>query len=659
MKENQEQTHRDRGSSASLEIFFLLIGGLLIVFLGQYLVQISPHKFITSLLLLVGVSSFLIGIIASNSGTIASRLDKLLGKIAAFMNVSKPQVPLLFFGLSLSLASRAAASNALIAHSPWHAWIWIAGWLSVIAALWRGSVKDILQGSDRWDWLLTGILAIIALTTRLIQLDQVPYTLSGDEGSVGLMAWDYSTGVRNNLLIMGWFSFPALQFLPASILQEIFGRSVLPIRIPSAIGGTLAVLAVYWCVRHMFGRLPGLIAAIFLTFFHYHLLFSRIALTNIWDGFFLIVMITAIWFAWQENNRLAFIGAGVAIGLGQFFYSTGHLLPIYALLWILVLWKSRPKVDRTSGIIVMFLVAAAIVLPLALFYVENPNELAAPLNRVTILKEDWIQEKSLITGDSVFMIFAKQFWDAILGFTTRHLTGVYSPGAPMLHPLPSTLFIAGLIITLLRIKKPEYNILLICLVGPVLASTLSLKPPNAQRLLLAAPIVSIIIALPLYEIYRQISATKPQYKPHYAAATIVFMLLIGYSELGIFNQSMQEGHYSDSKSLMARDIAELLRQQETDLEIYFLGQPVMDYNTLPCLPYIAYNATGHDLTLPIDWTQFPDLDGKPTAFVILAQNAEALPEVEQRFPQGTTNVGLDGAGQTLYYYRLIHPPSEN
>ncbi len=659
MTENHDQNHPERGSSASLESTLLMIGGLLIVFLGQYLAQLSPHKLITTTLLAVGAFGFLIGVLASNSAATATMLQKSLGKPASRLGVSKGQVLLLIFGFSLSLASRAAAGNSLQAHSPWHVLIWIVGCLAVLAGCWRGSLKESMRDIDRRDWILVGVLAAVALAARLIQLDQVPYTVSGDEGSVGLMAWDYETSVRNNYFIMGWFSFPALQFWPASLMQEIFGRSVLAMRIPSAIGGALSVLAVYWSARLMFGRLTGVIAALFLAFFHYHLLFSRIALTNVWDGFFLMLMIVSLWSAWQENRRLAFLSAGLAIGLGQFFYTTAHLLPAYALLWLLILYKSRPKTGRLPGIACAILVTAVVVLPLALFYFQNPNELSAPLNRVSILKGDWIRDTSLTTGDSVFMIFAKQFWQTIQGFTASPILGVYSPGRPMLLVLPATLFIAGLILTLLRIKQPQYNILLIALVGPVLASTFSVGPPNAQRLLLAAPIVAIVIALPLQEIHQQINAARAQYHSIYAAAAIVFMLLVGYFEVRFFQQAMAEGRYSDSKSRIAREIGETLRQQGKDLAVYFLGQPVMGYNTLPCLPYIAANATGHDMSWPIDWTQYPELGGSPAAFVILAQNAEALPEIEGKFPQGTTIVGRDESGQPSYYIRLLQTSPDN
>jgi hypothetical protein len=191
--------------------------------------------------------------------------------------------------------------------------------------------------------------------------------------------------------------------------------------------------------------------------------------------------------------------------------------------------------------------------------------------------------------------------------------------------------------------------------GPILASTFSVSPPNAQRLLYASPIVAVIIALPLHEIHQQIRTTKPQYNTHFATAAVIFMLIVSYSEIRFFNQAMQEGRYSDVKSLVARKIGETIRQQETELEVYFLGQPVMGYNTLPCLPYIASNASGHDVSWPIDWEQLPSRIEEPTAFVILEHNAEALTEIEQRYPQGTTIVERDDTGKPLYYFRTLEP----
>jgi 4-amino-4-deoxy-L-arabinose transferase-like glycosyltransferase len=644
-----------QNGALSLQRPLLMVGGLLLTLLSQHLMQLSPHKLINLVLLLLGAAAFLFGMMFSTPGRTTRFLQAGVEKIARFLNVSEIQVLLILFGLSLSLASRSAAGNSLTAHSPLYGLIWIGGFLLVIMGCWRRPSKDSPSTLDRWDWITLGILLIVSLATRVVYLNEIPVTVSGDEGSVGMMAWDYKTGVRNNLLIMGWFSFPALQFMPASLFQGILGQSVVAMRLPSAIGGALAVLATYWAVRQMFGRIPGILAGLFLSAFHYHLLFSRISLANIWDGFFLMAMIAGLWIAWKDNERYAFLVAGAAIGLGQYFYTTSHLLPIYAILWLLILRKSRPAEGRLPGLVSLTLVLLAFVLPLTLFYVENPNELMAPLSRVSILKADWIRGATQSTGKHAIVIFAELFWKTILGFTASPMNGVYSPGTPMLLTIPATLFLAGLLITVIRIKDPRYNILLIGLLGPLFASTFSVEPPNAQRLLFTAPLVSALIILPINEIWSQLVAAKPQFRSALTTAVIALMVVIGFLEVKFFLNAMAEGRYSDRKSFVARRVAGFLHDQGDDIQVYFFGQPVMDYHTLPSLPYIAHNATGHDMRLPLDSDQNPPIEGENIAIVLLPQNFEVLSEVERQFPQGKTITEHDDKGDIIFIVRLVQP----
>lgn len=655
MSSEQNSPNSGENRTISLERSTLMAGGLLLTLLSQHLMQVSPHHAINFTLLVLGGLSFLLGLLLSSPERVDAFPYTAFGIIARYLNISRIQVLLILYGLSFSLASRSAAGNSLTAHSELHGLIWVLGWSLVVVGCWQRPTKGATSGLDRWDWIALGALLFISLAARVVQLESLPYTVSGDEGSVGLMAWDYRTGARDNILIMGWFSFPALQFLPASWLQHVLGRSILAMRLPSALGGALVVLATYWAIRAMFGRLPGFLAGLFLCAFHYHLLFSRISLPNVWDGFFLMAMIAGLWIGWREDERYAFILAGAAIGLGQYFYTTSHLLPIYALIWSFILRLTRPAEKRLPGFVTLILVLVAVLLPLALFYVENPNELFAPLSRVSLLKPDWIQETTQATGKHAVAIFAEQFRKTVLGFTVAPIIGVYSPGAPMLLTLPATLFLAGLIIAVVRVKDPRYCILLIGLAGPIFASTFSVGPPNAQRLLFSAPIVAALVVQPLFEIWNQLVEARPGYRALVSAAVIAVVAVIGVFEVRFFIKAMDEGRYSDAKSALARHVAEYLQDLADDIQVYFFGHPVMDYHTLPSLPYIAGNATGYDIRLPLDDGQNPPIEGMDIVFVVLPQNVEALSELEQRFPGGEMITKYDEQGQPIFYAYRVQP----
>ncbi len=207
----------------------------------------------------------------------------------------------------------------------------------------------------------------------------MPYVLSGDEGSAGLTAWEFRTGARDNLLSLGWFSFPALYFGLLSVSQAVFGRTAEAIRLVSALAGALTIPALYWMARQMFGRPAALAAAAWLGAFHVHVFFSRLAYNNIFDGLLFVLAAGGLWLGWQEGRRDGFLLAGLSLGLSQYFYTTARLTPIVLTIWVVLLaFHRRPDRARTSGLAAAGLAALAVFLPLGMLYDLTPISCSSP-----------------------------------------------------------------------------------------------------------------------------------------------------------------------------------------------------------------------------------------------------------------------------------------
>jgi hypothetical protein len=277
------------------------------------------------------------------------------------------------------------------------------------------------------------------------------------------------------------------------------------------------------------------------------------------------------------------------------------------------------------------------------------------MNRVSLLKADWIAHTTATTGKNPAIIFGEQFWKTLQGFTARPILGVYSPGIPMLLTIPATLFLAGCLIAVLRIRDPRYAILIIGVLGPVIAGTFSVGPPNAQRLLFATPIVAILVMLPIHEIRSLLIKAWPQSAPILSILIVALALGLGVGEIRFFIKATSEGRYSDQKSQLAREIGDYLLSQDREVEVYFFGKPLMDYNTLPCLPYIASNATGYDMTLPLESTQNPPIENSRGIFIFVPDQFDALKTVEQSYPNGTTHIETNEEGQIQFYARTLGP----
>ncbi len=111
----------------------------------------------------------------------------------------------------------------------------------------------------------------------------------------------------------------------------------------------------------MFGKRTAWFTAVFLSAFHFHIHFSRIGLNNIWDGFWYVVTIGALWYGWEKDRRNAYILAGLSLGISQYFYSSSRTILALILAWVILaailrssppetrLGKSRPDAACNHG----------------------------------------------------------------------------------------------------------------------------------------------------------------------------------------------------------------------------------------------------------------------------------------------------------------------
>lgn len=555
----------------------------------------------------------------------------------------------IFFGIVLSLASRPAAGNDRIAHSPWHAVLWILGVGLVILGCWRKEDSSEYGGLDRQDIFLIGLFFIISFILRVAYLDVLPYSLTGDEGETGLYGLQFVEGLRNNLLDMGWNEFPALYFWLVSLAQRILGPTISAIRIVSVIGGSLSVIAVYWTSRQMFSRTHAFFAAAFLAGMHFHILFSRVAVNNIWDGLFLVLMIGGLWVAWRYNLRWSFILVGAAIGLSQFFYTTGHLIPVYTLLFVILLYFSSREKGRLPGIVAMALVALALVLPLGLYWLDNLHELIIPMRRVTLLSSVSIENYVNQTGQSALFLFGEQLKTTVLGLISEPIQGLYRPSTPMLLPISGMLFVTGCVISLVRFRNPRYSILLIGLLGPIFAGALSVEAPNSQRLLFTTPLAAILVGIALAEFVYLLQVAWPRQRSFISIIPITILaVIIAHSLSFFFSEAMPDQRFSDRGGLIAREISEFLKDKPAGTDVYIVGPAEIGFYSIPSLPYLSPHVNGYDLFWPLENEQ--ELPHPSENLILLFQplTDDYYSEIRAFYPNAKLEAVFDRTNMILF-----------
>jgi 4-amino-4-deoxy-L-arabinose transferase-like glycosyltransferase len=634
------------------------VGGGLLLLLAQWVGRSLPEgqrlpSFLLSLaggLLLLGGAQIFV------RGALPDRLGRGLGRLAAFLRVTPTQVVLLALALCFAWLTRLAAGDGLLARQ---AAVAVLAWLLAIGLAVAGSVSRPTTRAagtspwpaiDRWDVLLMLGLFVLALALRATAMTRFPNTYSGDEGSSGLFAVELLTGKANNLFSLGWFSFPALYFTVQSAAIALLGQTVEAVRLTSALAGALTVVALYALGRAMFDRTTAVLAALYLAVSHYHIHMSRIALNNVWDGLFGTAAILGLWYGWRSGRRIGFIVCGLALGLGQYFYVTIRLLPILFLIWAAVaFWRQRALFrERLAGLVLAAFIALVVFLPLGLYFAAHPDEFQAPMNRVTIFGSDWL-EGQLAQGDRTTAdVIRDQAISGALGFTHEPLKLLYNPGSALLLTGAGVFFLLGVLWALLNFDL-RYLLLFLPLLAVIASNAVSQDSPASQRYVLAMPLVSLFVALPLGQAAAWLRAHYPRARAAIAVAALVVMAVIAAVDINYyFNRVYDTYVLGGINTTAATEIAYFLRDKEpAGQEVYFFGFPRMGYFSLSTIPFLAPDKVGLDVIEPLTGPADFPLRG-PTLFIFLPERLSELEFVRQRYPGGAYQEFIGADGGLLY-----------
>jgi hypothetical protein len=640
---------RQKASAASF-----MLGGAVLSFLSQQAQQDLPLdlRLSASILLGIGILFFAIGIWFTRKEESPRRLLTALDKIADWFSIQPWQVSFLFVSIPLVILVHFAAGDSERMPSPFPAWTaWIIAASFMILAGWRFGAFS-LRGHSRL-FVIALVFAILAFTLRGIATGQIPILLNGDEASAGIYGARILDGSVNNPFITGWYSFPSLYFWIPAIGIKLFGQTTEALRIPSAVVGALTVGALYLAGQAIFNKRVGLIAAILLLGFHQHIHFSRIGLNNIWDGFFYVLTVGTVWYGWSRENRNALLLAGLSMGLAQYFYPSSRTIIVLVYGWLFVSafldWKKFKRLF--PGLLLMTLAMGIVLLPLAWFYINHPEEFMAPLQRVSILGS-WMTNEIAITGKTEKEILLNQIWLGIQSFTYLPLQHWYRPEVPFLRPVSATLFLLGLIFLLFRFRESRTYLLVFWIIMFILLGGLSESTPASQRYVAAAPVCIMLAAFALDEMAALAESFWPKSGRWANVIALAIVVFASASDINFYFNTYTPKSVTDldaSNGMVAQQLANYLKDKPVGTQVIFFGQPLMGYYSIPSTQYLAPQATGLDIT---DWSapNHPMPTSQNLVFVFLPINANQIPSVLKDYPGGPVLGQKSPTGQTLYYY---------
>jgi SAM-dependent methyltransferase len=495
---------------------------------------------------------------------------------------------------------------------------------------------------NRWELLGLAGMVVAAFLVRFLQLDEIPYVLAGDEASMGREAARVLSGELGNPFVTGWFSHPTLFFFILALPVRAFGQTTLAVRFLSPFIGALSVLGTYLFARRAWGRPVAWIAAVLLAGYHFHIHYSRLALNNIWDPLFALFVMGLLWCGRQTRDRRYYVMAGLALGVSQYFYMGSRLLLVLvgSLMLYWAVRDSRGLWRERSNLVALVLMALVVALPIALFSLKHPDDYMARMNQLGIFHSGWLGREVELTGRSAASLLGEQLWRAALAFNYTHdPTFWYRPGIPLLRFWPSILFVFGLGLAVVGVRRTPNFVLLLWIAATVLfAGALLENPPSSQRYVIAAPAICILVALALIWIGERLRELLGGRPAAWLGGVTLLALLFVWGDLDFyFGEYTLEGDYGGLNTEVAQRVSDYLNDLGPDWHAFFFGFPRMGISAeggFPTVPFLAPDVDSVDVIEPLVDPHLPPDMRLPAVFVYLPERAVEMKAVRDLFPNG-------------------------
>lgn len=301
-------------------------------------------------------------------------------------------------------------------------------------------------------------VVLLAVGFRFYDIQSYPPGLFPDEAANG----------EDALLILDgdWRPFyprgngrEALFFFLEALSIKFFGIGVWQLHIVSAAIGVLTVVATYFATRVWFGRLAGILAALFLATNHWHVTLSRTGFRAILIPLFVAAFSAFIGYTVQAVRRgklsTSYVYAALAGAafMGGFYtyiayrVMAGVVLGIVVLLLLAALHPNIgfPHLKRYWRQLVIGIIAGIIVfLPLGIYFAQNPQDFIGRAGQVSVFNRELQKE---FGGGTLLGTIMFSTQETLLSFFSGDGDLIWRHnvvGYPLLNPLVGILFLLGL-----------------------------------------------------------------------------------------------------------------------------------------------------------------------------------------------------------------------
>ncbi len=463
------------------------------------------------------------------------------------------------------------------------------------AGVWESFISP--APPSKWNSLIVAGIILTGCFFRFWNLETLFEGMTYDEAYKGLDAIAIREfGERPVFLDWNGGREALVAYLVAAA-QTVFDTSSIAVRVVTAIAGSASLLFFYLFVRTVFNNHIALLSTFLLAVSKWHIIHSRYGVRA---GLYPVFELATLYFvarALTSDRRRtgSLIAAGVFGGLGLYTYIAYRVFP-----FVLPAFLAEKNIRKNLSpylkpILAATIVSLAVVVPLARFYIENPESLTGRMKRTSVWSQKGKEQESPVR--LVLESSARTF--GMFTYSGDPIARHNVNAEPMLSPFTTSFFILGAFLTLIHARKPYATFLLIYFFITILPGILSVGAPNVPRVFGCLPVAILFTSFGIYgaaQIVSRFGSTSGR--------TFIAIVLSGSMMTGALDAMVRYPEILDSLSTKVaaiwgadRDqtnVARLSNQLGESCEVY-LSPQFFFHSTIE---YLTYSKSNHKLITP-------------------------------------------------------------
>lgn len=372
------------------------------------------------------------------------------------------------------------------------------------------------------NWRLISIIVLTLLTLGVVffKFNQIPQNLAFDEVEFTKLALSLKNKpyIPYSPLATG---HSTLYFYILLFFFKILGVNSFALRLPAAIFGVLSVLVFYFITKitcrlsptaNKTEYFPFLLTTIFLTS-RWYFNFTRFSFEATFLLFLELVSIYLLLQCFKTLKWQYFFLTGLFTGLAFNSYTPGRIF--FVLIFTTMLLKLGLKKDALKPFFVSLGSFLIVILPLSFYLIGNQD--------IRFNQQFFLKNNQLTTNKKIEFLWKNIQSTALMFNIKGDINGRHNyPNKPALNPILGGLFLFGLLLALINLKKNFYNqffiLYFILSLIPVLL-TYPWENPNMLRTFTVIPAVVYFCGLTINFILYNFKKFKP-------APLLIFMLVV-------------------------------------------------------------------------------------------------------------------------------------